>query len=263
MARSVVLQGTHRCERCELPPRWCICAAQRAEACPIHVDVLQHALEAHRPSSTGNLIPRVVLDSRVHLYRRERPLVREEIVRAEASELWILHPNGEEVPDVAGAGAGRPGDITGGTPVPQRKLQVLLLDASWAQAGGMLAQVQDWGRRVRLPMTGKSRYALRAQNGDGRFSTFEARLFLLEARGEAETVRRLRLQFELHVYAGLCSRGRKLEAEAYLAESPVREAFPELILEFARKRPNFEAFARAGTKSPGVKSSPEASPRRE
>lgn len=253
MARSVVLQGTHRCERCELPPRWCVCAAQRAEACPIHVDVLQHALEAHRPSSTGNLIPRVVLDSRVHLYRRERPLVREEIVRAEASELWILHPHGESVPERDLAAEAADG----------RKLQVLLLDASWAQAGGMLAQVQDWGRRVRLPMTGKSRYALRAQNGDGRFSTFEALLFLLEARGEAETVRRLRLQFELHVYAGLCSRGRKLEAEAYLAESPVREAFPELILEFARKRPNFEAFARAGTKSADAKSSPDAPPRRE
>lgn len=237
MARSVVLQGTRRCERCELPPRWCVCAAQRAEACPIHVDVLQHSLEAHRPSSTGNLIPRVVEGARVHPYRRERPLVRDEIVRPEAGELWILHPHGEELPVC---------DITGGTPVPlpegARKLQVLLLDASWAQAGGMLAQVQDWGRRVRLPMSGKSRYALRAQNGDGRFSTFEALLFLLEARGEAEAARRLRLQFELHVYAGLCSRGRKAEAEAYLAESPVKDAFPEVIAEFARKRPNADAL---------------------
>ncbi len=236
MARSVVLLGTRRCERCELPPRWCVCAAQTLEACPLHVDVLQHALEAHRPSSTGNLIPRVVAGARVHLYRRERPLVREEIVRPEACELWILHPNGESLPEpnVRNTNIGSEG---GGA-----KLQVLLLDASWAQAGGMLAQVQTWGRRVRLPMEGKSRYALRAQNGDGRFSTFEALLFLLEARGEADTARRLRLQFELHVYAGLCSRGRKAEAEAYLADSPVREAFPDLIAEFARKRPNLDAL---------------------
>jgi DTW domain-containing protein YfiP len=221
-----------------------VCAAQRAEACPIEVDVLQHALEAHRPSSTGNLIPRVVEGARVHLYRRERPLVREEIVRPEAGELWILHPNGEPLPEpnvrITNIDAER--GVAGGG----RKLQVLLLDASWAQAGGMLTQVQDWGRRVRLPMSGKSRYALRAQNGDGRFSTFEALLFLLEARGEAEGARRLRLQFELHVYAGLCSRGRKVEAEAYLAESPVREAFPELIAEFARKRPNPDAVHRRG-----------------
>jgi DTW domain-containing protein len=238
MARSVVLLGTKRCERCELPPRWCICAAQRCEVGPWHVDILQHALEAHRPSSTGNLIPRVLADVRVHLYRRERPLAREDVVRAEASELWILHPNGEDISEAevgaAAEAAGR-GGAGGG------KLQVLLLDANWAQAGGMLAQVQCWGRRVRLPMAGKSRYALRAQNGDGRFSTFEALLFLLEARGAGELAGRLRAQFELHVYAGLCSRGRKAEAEAYLAESPAREAFPEVIAEFARKRPNSEA----------------------
>lgn len=188
-------------------------------------------MEAHRPSSTGNLIPRVVEGARVHPYRRERPLVKEEIVRPEAEELWILHPNGEAVPELVAGGAAASGS----------RLQILLLDASWAQAGGMLAQVQNWGRRVRLPMAGRSRYALRAQNGDGRFSTFEALLFLLEARGEAETAAKLRAQFELHVYAGLCSRGRKAEAEAYLAESPAREAFPDVIAEFARKRPNPDA----------------------
>lgn len=241
MARSVVLQGTHRCERCEMPPRWCVCAEQRSEACPLLVDVLQHALEAHRPSSTGNLIPRVVGGARVHLYRRERPLVRAEIVRPEAEELWILHPNGEEPPSV---------------PPPSGRLQVLLLDASWAQAGGMLAQVQDWGRRVRLPMSGRSRYALRAQNGEGRFSTFEALLFLLEALGETGPAGRLRLQFELHVYAGLCSRGRKAEAEAYLADSPVREAFPELLTELARKRPNPVSFN--GPPRPPLSSPPPA-----
>ena len=209
-----------------MPPRWCICAGQRAVPCPIHVDILQHALEAHRPSSTGNLLPRVVTDARVHLYRRERPLVRAEIVRPEAQELWILHPNGETLPDARPADAG---------------LQVLLLDASWAQAGGMLTQVQDWGRRVRLPMSGRSRYALRAQNGEGRFSTFEALLFLLEALGHEATATQLRAQFELHVYAGLCSRGRKAEAAAYLADSPVRTAFPEVVAELARPRPNPDA----------------------
>lgn len=206
-----------------MPPRWCVCAAQRSEPCPLLVDVLQHALEAHRPSSTGNLIPRVVEGARVHAYRRERPLVRAEIVRPEAEELWILHPHGEEPP---------------ASPPAAGRLQVLLLDASWAQANGMLAQVQDWGRRVRLPMSGRSRYALRAQNGEGRFSTFEALLFLLESLGNEDAGARLRLQFELHVYAGLCSRGRKADAEAYLTTSPVRDAFPELLAEFARKRPN-------------------------
>lgn len=210
-----------------MPPRWCICAGQRAETCPLLVDILQHTLESYRPSSTGNLIPRVVADARVHAFSRERRPVREEIVRPEADELWILHPHGEDPPS---------------EPPPAGRLQVLLLDASWSQAGGMLAQVQDWGRRVRLPMSGQSRYALRAQNGEGRFSTFEALLFLLEALGHAEPAARLRLQFELHVYAGLCSRGRKDEAAGYLAASPIREAFPGLIADLARRRPNADAL---------------------
>lgn len=222
MARSVVLQGTHRCARCELPPRWCICAAQKPVPCPLRVDILQHALEAHRPSSTGNLIPRVLTDARVHPYRRERTLDRAKIIRSDCDELWILHPHGEAPPDA---------------PPPPERLQILLLDASWAQAGGMLAQVQSWGRRIRLPMAGSSRYALRAQNGADRFSTFEALLFLLSALGLQTSAEALRLQFELHVYAGLCSRGRKAEAAAYLEDSPVKNAFPELLAEFARRRP--------------------------
>jgi DTW domain-containing protein YfiP len=231
MARSVVLNGTVRCGRCEMPPRWCVCAAQRVVPCALKVDVLQHALEAHRPSSTGNLIPRVVEGALVHPYRRERGVRREEIARGpgEVDELWILHPHGEEPPANAPAA---------------ERLQVVLLDASWAQAGGMLDEVKNWGRRVRLPMAGRSRYALRAQNGADRFSTFEALLFLLEALGRAETATALRAQFELHVYAGLCSRGRKVEAADYLAESPIRAAFPEVLAELARRRPAEAGAAR-------------------
>lgn len=206
-----------------MPPRWCVCAGQRSEPCPLLVDVLQHELESHKPTSTGNLIPRVIAGARIHLYRHEHPLVRAEIIRPEAEELWILHPNGESLPIQRPAAA---------------RLQILLLDANWAQAGGMLAEVQTWGRRVRLPMIGQSRYALREQNGEGRFSTFEALLFLLEALDEREAAARLRVQFELHVYAGLCARGRKVEAAAYLADSPVRTAFPNVLAEFARRRPN-------------------------
>lgn len=234
MARSVVLQGTCRCPRCEMPPRWCVCAGQRSEPCPVWVDVLQHDSEAQRPTSTGNLISRVVAGARVHGYRKERVPLRSEILRPEAEELWILHPNGEALPEL------RP---------PPERLQVLLLDASWAQAGGMLAQVQNWGRRVRLPMSGRSRYALREQNGAGRFSTFEALLFLTDALNLAEPAAALRAQFELHVYAGLCARGRKAEAAQYLADSPVRTFFPEVVSEFYRRRPNLEATHKARPRS--------------
>ncbi len=220
MARSVVLKKSLRCGRCQLPPRWCICAGVEAVDCPVKVDVLMHHMENWRPSSTGHLIQRVIPTAHVHLYRRERPLEPATILQP-GKTLWILHPLGEPLP------LDHP---------PPADLQVLLLDGTWRQAGEMMRGVEPWGRRIALPMTGASRYWLRSQAGEGKFCTMEALLFLLAALGLTQVHARLRLQFELHVYAGLCARGAKAKAAEYLAESPVRAAFPELLDELARHR---------------------------
>jgi DTW domain-containing protein len=223
MARSVVHKGTVRCPGCQQSPRWCICAGLRTLETPLQIDVLMHHEEALRPTSTGHLIQRTIPSSRIHGYRPDRPFDPASL-RLAGRELWILHPTGEEPPpahDPAG-------------------IQVLLIDASWAQAGDMAREISGCGRRVSLPMSGKSRYWLRSQQDiPGRFSTAEALLFLFQALGFHEAVHTLRLQFELHVYAGLRTRGRRAEAEAYLAESPVRAAFPDLIrqLDHPRTRP--------------------------
>lgn len=95
----------------------------------------------------------------------------------------------------------------------------------------MTQTVASWGKLVRLPMAGPSRYGLRGQTQPGHYSTIESLLFLLAALGLREAETHLRLQFELHVYAGLRARGQKAAALAYLATSPIREAFPELLAE--------------------------------
>jgi hypothetical protein len=211
MSRSVVLRPAPRCERCRLTVRWCVCAAWRPVEAPVQVDVLMHHLEDYRPSSTGHLIKRVMPASGLHLYRKENPPASAAIVRPDR-ELWILHPQGEALPASA----------------DPARLQVLLIDGSWVQATEMAHRVAPWGRRVRLPMAGESRYWLRAQADSGRFSTVEALLFLFAELGLADAHRVLREQFELHVLASLCARGNKARAEAYLATSPVAAAFPEL-----------------------------------
>ena len=210
--RSVVLQGTDRCPRCQLPFRWCVCAGLRTIDLPLGVDVLMHHMESYRPSSTGHLIERTVAGARVHLFRQERPLERAAIVRPDR-ELWILHPQGERLPAAA----------------DPAQLQVLLLDGTWVQATEMAHRVAPWGRRVRLPMTGESRYWLRTQAGVGKFSTVEALLFLLAQLGLADAEAALRAQFELHVWASLRARGAKERANEYLRNSPVPADFPELL----------------------------------
>ena len=117
------------------------------------------------------------------------------------------------------------------------KLQVLLIDGSWSEAARMATHVVEWGRLVRLPDAGESRNSLRRQEQPGKYSTVESLLFLLAALGLAGAGEQLRLQFELHVYAGLRTRGARAQAEAFLAQSPIRDAFPELLADLHQRRP--------------------------
>lgn len=194
-----------------MPPRWCICEAFQAVETALGVDVLMDHVEQWRPSSTGMLIQRVVPGSRQHAFRRGVPL-DPATVRRPGRELWVLHPRGDPMPaDVT------PADV-----------QVLLLDGAWREAAVMWRKVDGWGRKVCLPMSGVSRYWLRAQSSDGRFSTIEALAFLLGALGDDAARTRLLLQFELHVFAGLLARGKMTDADRYLEGSPLQTAWPDL-----------------------------------
>lgn len=209
MARSVVLKGTIRCAGCQLAPRWCICEAMTPVDVPVGVEVLMHFKEAYRPSSTGHLIGRLVRGAVVNEYRPDLPAP----VSTGDGPVWVLHPSGDAPP---------PGP-------PPAGLRVVLIDGSWQQAAGMLRTAATRGRCIRLPMTGESRYRLRSQQEGGRFSTIEALMFLCAALGAEDAERALRLRFELHVYAGLLSRGRVAEAAEYLRTSPAAAQWPELV----------------------------------
>lgn len=225
MARSVVLETTPRCARCRCTPRWCICEGLQVVQTPLQADVLIHKREYWRPTSTGRLINRVVAGSRGHVFWQEKPPARETVVMPDR-ELWILHPRGEELPAVA----------------DPAKIQVLLLDGSWSEAGSMLGVAGSWGRRISLPMTGPSRYWLRNAPGAGKYATVEALMFLYAALGLTDAEATLRLQFELHVYAGLRTRGAKALADEFLAGSPLRQAMPELLARMDERRPNAQAL---------------------
>ena len=187
---------------------------------PLAVDVLMHHRESERPTSTGHLVHRVVAGARLHLHRQEGPPPRETVARP-GRELWILHPRGEAVP----------------TDAEPEKLQVLLIDGSWSEAARMATHVTGWGRLIRLPEAGASRNSLRRQEESGKYATVEALIFLLAALGLTAAEAELRLQFELHVYAGLRTRGARAQAEEFLAQSPIRDAFPDLLAELHRPRP--------------------------
>lgn len=213
-------RGVVRCGVCQLPTRWCVCAGFRAVKSPLRVDVLMHRREFLRPTSTGRLIERVMTGSRIHLHGGGDVLTREALVRP-GRVVWILHPDGELPP----------------TGVEPDTLQLLLLDGSWSEAARMRRSVSFWGRLTRLRGDlPPSRYGLRKQSEAGRYSTVEALGILMEDLGLDEAARQLRIQFELHVYAGLRARGAIREAAEFLAGSLLPEAMPECLRLLAERR---------------------------
>ena len=237
MGRSVVLAGAERCRGCRLPPRWCVCGVLPRVVTAPAVDVLMHRREQWRPSSTGALITRVVEGARLHVHRpdpRSRAEVRlpEGLLR-QGHECWILHPRGElpRASAMRGDGAG--------------PLQVILLDGSWREAAEMARLVGDSlvggdgmpaapVRLVKVPCPGEGRFWVRDQREEGHVSTAEALLALLELVGDGTTARRLRLHFELHVWATLRARGKRQRAGEFLASSPLLEEIPAVIAALER-----------------------------
>jgi DTW domain-containing protein len=225
MGRSVVLAGAARCPRCSLPPRWCTCDMLPPVETRLAIEVLIHRLEQCRPSSTGNLVGRAVAGTVCHVFQRGNRYFPETGYPADTPdddrELWVLHPSGDPLPL-------RPAAESTAQPPPT----VLLLDGSWRQAGEMLASMHGRGRCVRLPdaaTSEPSRYWLRNQARPDQLCTAEALMGVLTAVGEPEAARRLRLHFELHVYATLRVRGHRELAERYLGHSPLLAEAPDAL----------------------------------
>lgn len=223
--RSVVRKPSTRCRSCLLPPRWCVCAAQQPLQLPLSVGLLSHQREFGKPSSTGNLIKRLLPETTQQRWDPALPPHAAQLIPPQR-ELWILHPQGETMPDNRDAGS----------------IHVLLLDGAWSEATPMVRHVGQWGRLINLPMRGSSRFWLRAQQNEDRFSTIEALMLLLEALQLSTLAQQLRLQFELHVYAGLRARGRNDLAAAYLAQSPIQQCLADFLVKLHTPRPLHEVL---------------------
>jgi DTW domain-containing protein YfiP len=172
------------------------------------------------------LVARVVTGVRSHIYQRQSrffpPLGFPEAARTPGRELWIMHPAGEPA---------SPAPDTVDPSAASRDPDILVLDGTWRQAGDMLRDVEGIGRRMRLPKADDepSRFWLRDQAGPGQLSTAEAVMGVFALFHEDTAVHRLRLHFELHVYATLLARGKREMAERYLGNSPLLTEAPDAL----------------------------------
>lgn len=221
--RSVVEKPLLRCSDCMVPPRWCVCPVAETIHTPVQIDLLSHPRELHRPSSTGNLIKRSIHGTKqISWVKGASP--ETQLPNAGNRELLILHPHGKPL-------------------APQNdldKLHFLLLDGYWNEAKAMSNGLRAEANFVSLPMTGPSRYWLRGKQDGERYSTAEAVIFLLQSLGLNTEAEKLRVQFELQVYSGLRSRGRKTLAEEYLQDSILLKIVPDFIDQLNSRRPRHE-----------------------
>jgi len=195
------------------------------------VHVLIHRQEQAKPSSTGKLIARVVEGATCHVYERLNCSIAPSSLSPHAiaadRELWVFHPHGEPL-----------SSSTAGLIGQSRLPQILLLDGTWRQAREMLRSVEGMGRCVRLPDPGPSRYWLREYDAPAHVSTAEALMGVFGLVGDAAAESRLRLHFELHVYASLLARGRREMAERYLGDSPLTTEIPDFVDRLMTGRPS-------------------------
>jgi DTW domain-containing protein YfiP len=207
-----------------------VCDAIPSVDTRLHVHVLIHRGEQHKPSSTGNLIARAVNGATCHIYQRATRFFATSGLQPETlapgRELWILHPSGTPLPAPVAPGTESPGP------------PVVLLDGTWRQAGEMLRAVEGMGRCVSLPepAAAPGRYWLREQPEPTHLSTAEALIGVFQALGDTTAEHYLRLHFELHVYATLLSRGRREMAERYLGHSPLLAELAEFLDQLNTRR---------------------------
>jgi DTW domain-containing protein len=190
------------CSGCRLHPTLCICALVPRLHTRTRLVVVVPAGEARKPSNTGLLATRCIVDSTIQIVRkRSGPLQAPDV---DAHELpLVLFPAPHAIPITEYAGSSQP-------------IKLIVPDGSWHRARAL--QQRGPLRRyacVTLPQLGPSEYRLRSEPQLGGLATCEAiarALGILE--GEAISASILDV-FRVMVDRTLWFRGKLRDHEVY------------------------------------------------
>ncbi len=142
-------------------PGLCICALIPRLSTRTQLVVLVHYREARKPTNTGVLAARCVVDSRVAIIgERDRPVTLTAAPRA-----LLLYPSDDAVPLA-----------TAIADAPAEPWTLIVPDGNWRQAARMAKRVPgvEGARHVTLDDPRSSEYRLRAEPKRGGLATLEA-----------------------------------------------------------------------------------------
>jgi DTW domain-containing protein YfiP len=173
-----------RCSECLMRAGDCLCEEiPRIETATRVVLILHHS-EIHRPSNTGRLVAKSLINSelRVHgsLYHTR---AGEGLLDEDRYDSYVLFPS-EDAIEL---------QTLLQTP-PSKPLRVIVPDGTWSQANRIAKRIPELRglKRLKLPVGDPSHYVLRRNQAPGRVCTLEAIAGLLgeiEGKGVEESLR--------------------------------------------------------------------------
>jgi len=185
LLRSVVSRGDNRgprCAACRLDERRCLCALLPRLETRTRLVLVLHRDEAHKPTNTGQLAARCIINSEVLVRGRPGEPVPRFCADA-ATQPLLLFPHDDALPLAAFAASARP-------------VTLIVPDGTWRQAARVSHRLPglEGVPRVALPPEAPSGYRVRAGAHAERVPTLEAiaRAFgVLEGAAVREALERL------------------------------------------------------------------------
>jgi DTW domain-containing protein len=167
---------------------------------PFDVCLIQHAVEANRPTNTGRMLHAMLPESRMIRYGLRQPLGVSSLEGEIPADITLLFPD-SEAPILSAS------DLK---PRRGKRFHVVLLDGTWAQASHMRRRIQALRSApcARLPAGPPGRWKIRCSTGPERLCTLEAGIRLVRLAGKQHDAARMDSVQDLIMARMLYMKGR-------------------------------------------------------
>ncbi|MBR0519604.1 DTW domain-containing protein [bacterium] len=185
----------NKCSVCGFIPRLCICSEIEKVNPKIRIILIQHSLDARKPSNTGNLL-KGITDCELIRYGKleDKPVDMEEIEKLNA---FVLYPFQDSIL------------LTKEIWKEDETPTIIIPDGTWKQASRLASRLRGHCRGfLRFPSNFVTNYKLRDSREDFKLCTCESAMNVYGILGDTKSERSVKNAFELFVNKNLKNRGR-------------------------------------------------------
>ena len=180
----------HRCQRCLLPLKHCLCASLNPVAATSRFCLVMFDTEPMKPSNTGRLSADILPDTEAFQWSRtEPPQALLALVADARYQPMVVFP-------ASYASAGR---RVLDAPLPGKPPLFIMLDGTWPEARKMFRKSPwlDALPMISVDLSRVSAYRLREAHAEGQYCTAEVAIALLDLAGDVTAASALGDHFSL------------------------------------------------------------------